>query len=60
MAGSRSSGESERRGEEDGRRVIRFEDGDLENPNNCKSTYSVLIWECELMCGCDVGSRVWQ
>jgi hypothetical protein len=31
-----ASHESDGRGEERERRVIRFEDGDLENPNNCK------------------------
>jgi hypothetical protein len=31
-----ASHESDGRGEERVQRVIRFEDGDLENPNNCK------------------------
>jgi hypothetical protein len=37
---SHSSGEHEETIE---RRVIRFEDGDLENPNNCKSHIPALI-----------------
>jgi hypothetical protein len=43
-AESRSSTESGRREVGTGQRVIRFEDGDLENPNNCKSEPGALVF----------------
>jgi len=46
---SRASGESERSGREDRQRVIRFEDEDPENPNNCKQMCSKLTVEFGLM-----------
>jgi hypothetical protein len=40
-----ASHESDERGEERVQRVIRFEDGDLENPNNCKPYLFIRVSE---------------
>lgn len=53
------SGESERNGDGEGRRIIRFEEGDPEDPNNCKLDWAMEMRECVLTCVCNVGSRVW-
>jgi hypothetical protein len=40
-----ASHESDGHGEEREKRVIRFEDGDLENPNNCKPYLFIRVSE---------------